>query len=329
MNRAAGAVIALSVLSGWLAAAQGIVVFGRVSRPDGKPASRVQVRIEGLSGLQREVLTDDQGMYWHYGIPGGRYRLTVNDPNDPLIYTDPVEADSARSFANRLQVHIYLRRKNETDGESKKPGVVSVAEAAQQIPRKARKAYEDGQRFRAEKKPDRALQSFSEAITLYPTYFQALTERGELRLERKETEAAVADFELALKANAEYAPALRATASIRMEQGKFDEAIEYFDRALAIEPKNAGAHLMHGYANLLLDRREPARESLSQALRLDPAGAARAHVYLSNLLTREGRFKEAADEMWAYLKDHPDAPDAAKLRSLEIQLRALAATKPK
>src|SRR6266851_6065557 len=53
----------------------GFSISGNVSLPDGNPAIRVIVKISGLSGLNREVRTDNQGRYEFQTIPGGRYRL--------------------------------------------------------------------------------------------------------------------------------------------------------------------------------------------------------------------------------------------------------------
>ena len=87
----------------------GFSIYGTVSLPDGNPAIRVIVRISGLSGLNREVRTDNQGRYDFQGIPAGRYRLTVTNPADPSQFTDAVEADTSRTAGNRLLVHLYLR----------------------------------------------------------------------------------------------------------------------------------------------------------------------------------------------------------------------------
>lgn len=307
-------------------AAQGFTIFGVVNLPGGGRAPRVRVRIEGLNGLQREMITDDQGNYQFVGVPGGRYRLTVTNPEDDKQFTDPTEADTSRSFANRVQVHLYLRHRVAPAKSEEKPkaGVVNVAEAGQNIPKNARKAFEDGMKAKREGKLDRARDRFDQAVSHYPSYFQALSERGELRMQTRDMDGAIADFEQALKINADYAPALRGAALCLLEQRKLAEAAERFTQAVTIEPDHAATHLMLGYVYLLLDEREPARQALEGALRIDEKGAARARVYLADLYAREGRFKEAADSLWAYLEANPAAPDAQRLRSQEIQLRARA-----
>jgi regulator of sirC expression with transglutaminase-like and TPR domain len=63
---------------------------------------------------------------------------------------------------------------------------------------------------------------------------------------------------------------------------------------------------------------------LQEALKIDSKSALTAHVYLADLYAREGRYKEAANELRTYLDASPDAPNAARLRANEASLRALA-----
>src|SRR6266705_5311447 len=195
------AVIESSALQG------GFSINGTVSLPDGNPAIRVIVKISGLSGLNREVQTDNQGRYEFQAIPAGRYRLTVTNPADPSQFTDAVEADTSRTPANRLLVHLYLRT-----AQAKKEhgaGVVSLAEASQQIPKDARKAFEEALRLKADNQIDQALKIFTRAIDFYPSYFQALAERGQLHIAKNQIAEAIADLERAVKLNEEWGPALR------------------------------------------------------------------------------------------------------------------------
>ena len=308
------------------AAAQGFSIAGTVNLPNGHRAQRAKVRIEGASGLQRDTLTDDQGAYQFFGIPRGRYKLTAFNLDDEAQYVDPAEVDTAHAFANRIQIHLYLRSRVDPSKpeEKKKSGVVNIAEAHQEVPKRARKAYEEGTKFRREGKIEQAFIRLDQAISDYPTYFQALAERGELRLQKREIDLALADFESALKVNSDYVPALRGSAVCLLEKKQPAEAADRFARAANIEPDHASTQMMLGFAYILIEQYEPARKALEQALRLDPQGVTRAHVYLADLNAREGKFKEAADELWIYIQANPTAPDIARLRTMEIQLRARA-----
>jgi tetratricopeptide (TPR) repeat protein len=317
------AVVALQAVLPISATAQGnFMIVGTVSLPNGNPAAHVIVRISALSGMTREINTDAQGRYEFIGLPAGRYRMTVVNPEDPDQFIDPVDADTSRSAGNRLLIYLYLRTSPSSAKSGSKPGVVTLAEASQQIPKDARKAYEDAVRLKRDNKADKALASVNRAIEIYPEYFQALAERGELRITKGQIAEAAEDFDRALKLNENYGPALRGAGYCKLEQQKFSEAIRYFEQAISTEPRVARTHLFLGIANLALDQREPARKALQQALKIDADQAVTAHVYLADLYAREEHYREAADELRAYLEARPTAPNAARLKAKEADLRA-------
>jgi tetratricopeptide (TPR) repeat protein len=107
-----------------------------------------------------------------------------------------------------------------------------------------------------------------------------------------------------------------------LQQKQYEPAIANLERAYAAAPDVALTLLLLGYANLSVRRYEPARQCLQEALRLDAASAARAHVYLGEIYAHEQKFKEAAEAVRTYLKLKPDAVDAAQLKELEAQWRA-------
>jgi tetratricopeptide (TPR) repeat protein len=298
------------------------IVTGSVSLPDGNPAARITVRISGQSGLNFETTTDNSGRY-QFQVPGGRYRLSAVNPHASEQSTDNIEADTSRTAGNRLVVNLYLRTLTETTGVSR-PGVVSAAAALQQIPKEARKAYEDGLKLRSRNQAEKALASFDRAIEICPDYFQALAERGELRITRSEIGQALEDFEHALRLDRDYGPALRGAGYCKLEQQQFTEAVSYLERATSTEPGIADSHLFLGIANLALDRREPARRALLEALKIDARRTVTAHIYLADLYARENEFRNAADELRAYLTARPDAPNSQSLAAKEAELRSRA-----
>jgi len=298
------------------------VIYGRVHLPSGEAARRVVVKLSSASGLDREIFSDEEGRYEFRDVPRGRYHVSATNPNDSQQFTDPVEADTGRSMSARLLVHVFLRMQPAAKGESPKSSTVTVAEAAQHIPKPARKAFEDAQKLGAERKIDQAISSLDRSIQLFPEYFQAWTERGHLRITQGKYPEAAADFAKALEFNTRYGPALRGSGLCKFQQGKFADAITDLELATTVEPGVATTFLFLGVAEMALDRREKARAALQQAIRMDPVGAVRAHVHLADLNVRENRMHEAAAELRAYLAAAPNAPDAEKFRNIEAQIRA-------
>ena len=303
----------------------GFLIFGRVSLPNGQPAARVRVYIETMSGLKRDVLTDQEGNYEFRGMSAGRYRVHAINPDVPEQFSEPAESDTTRSFANRLQINVYLRLPLHGEKRDARPGTVSAAEAAQNIPKAARKAYEQGVKLQKENRSQDALAQFNQAVDAYPDYFQALTERGNLLMQQNKLVEAGTDFARALTLNNKYAPAWLGAGYCELQRKHFPTAVADLERAFAFDPNVPLTLLLLGYANLSLDRREEAKQCLQQALKLNAESAARAHVYLGEIYAQEEKFKEAADELRAYLKANPQASDAAHLKTLEADWRARAA----
>lgn len=316
---------AISVWAAWQGA---FLIFGRVSLPDGQPAVRVKVFIETMSGLKRDVLTDQEGNYEFRGMSAGRYRVFATNPDAPEQFSEPAESDTTRSFANRLQINVYLRLPLHSDKKDAKPGTISVAEATQNIPKDARKAYDQGMKLHKENRSQQALEQFNKAIELYPAYFQALTERGNLLMQHNKLVESETDFVRALQINDKYAPAYRGIGYCQIQQKQFQAAVSNLEKSFALEPNVPMTLLLLGYANLSLSHYEEARQCFQQALKLGADSAARAHVYLAEIYAHEQKFKEAADSIAAYLKANPNAADAANLRKMEADWRERGTKKP-
>ncbi|MBL8188599.1 MAG: tetratricopeptide repeat protein [Acidobacteria bacterium] len=316
---------ALPVSAAWQG---GFLIFGRVSLPDGQPAARVRVFIETTNGLKRDVLTDQEGNYEFRGMSAGRYRVYATNPDVPEQFSEPAESDTTRSFANRLQINVYLRLPMHSDKKEAKPGTINVAEATQNIPKDARKAYEQGLKFHRENRPQQAMEQFNKAIELFPAYFQALTERGSLLMQHNNLAESELDFVRALQINDKYAPAYRGIGYCQIQQKQFQAAVSNLEKSFVLDPNAPMTLLLLGYANLSLNRYEEARQCFQQALKLGADTAARAHVYLAEIYAHEQKFKEAADSIAAYLKANPNAADAANLRKMEADWRQRSTQKP-
>jgi tetratricopeptide (TPR) repeat protein len=312
--------------AGQVVGGSGFLIFGKVFLPDGTPAIRVRVKLDMATGFTRDTLTDDNGYYEFRGVNGGRYHLSATNQDAPEQHTDPADTDSTRAYANRLQVNLYLRLPLHSRKDNDKAGTVSAAEASQNIPKAAKKAYDQGLKLQKDNQPDKALVQFNQAIDLYPEYFQALTDRANLLMQQNKLTEAEADFARALKINEKYSPALRGIGFCQIQLKEFAAALRNLENAFVLEPNVPITLMLLGYANLSLNHYEEAKLCLQQALKLGPEGISRAHVYLAEVYAHEQKFKEAADEIRAFLKEKPDTSDAAQLRKMEADWRARAKT---
>lgn len=170
----------------------GFTIFGKVSLPNGKPAARVKVYLEGSRGIARDTIADDQGQYEIRSMPAGRYRVRAVNPEAPEQVCDPTESDTNRAYSNRLQIDVFLKLPIPVEKQNFNPGAVNAEDA--NVPKPARKAYEQALKLQKEKQPQEAIAQLAQAIELYPNYVQALTERGNLLMQQNRLPEAEADF---------------------------------------------------------------------------------------------------------------------------------------
>ncbi|HEX8474508.1 MAG TPA: carboxypeptidase regulatory-like domain-containing protein [Pyrinomonadaceae bacterium] len=300
-----------------------IVISGRVSLTNDRPAPRVRVRLSSSTGISRETLTSDSGRYEFTEVPPGSYNVAATSLTDSTLTSDSVRIDTNQSVTGIMNVNLSLAdAAPRHTGGKEKTGVITLAEIEQKVPKDARKAFKRGLELKNDSQMAGALENFDRAITLYPEYFQALTERGDIYVSQRELVKAAADFDRALKANGRYEPALRGAGYCKLEGKEFAQAATYLEQAATADPANATTLLLLGISNLELDRREPARQALEQALKIDALRAIRAHIHLANLYAREHQYRRAADELHIYLESVPTDPGADELRKIEAQWRA-------
>lgn len=302
-----------------------LTVQGQVSLPEGGAAGQTIVTLVGPGGVPRQTYTTEQGRFEFQEIPEGDYVLSAKSLTDPKLSAESVEADTHLTATGSLTVNLVLRRDVSANGAPKKAGAVSVAEFEQKVPKQARQAFKEALKHREEHRNDKAVESLTRAVTLFPEYFQALAERGDLLVVGGKLSEAADDFARALKVNPRYGPALRGAGYCKLERREFEEAARYLEQATTAQPWDANAYLLLGIAYSELDRREQAEGALVKALSFDTRRELRAHIHLGNLYARAGRFKEAADELRKYLDANPADPDAAALTEVEAKWRARAA----
>jgi tetratricopeptide (TPR) repeat protein len=297
-------------------------IYGAVRLPDGSRAPKAIVLLSSQMNPSLQVFADDLGRYEITNVPSGRYWLTAANRSDPEQFSEPVEVEMSRSTPSRLLINIYLRTGAKVEpGKPLRSEVITLTEAAQRIPKSAQKAFNQALKYRAKNQYEKAMESYSHSIDIFPTYMQAYAGRGHLHILMNRLEEAAADFARALELDKSCEPALRGMGTCKFLQEDWEGAIEYFERAISVSPRNAINHLFFGVCSSQLDRRNIARAALEKALAIDPRGAVRAHVHLANLWIKEKRPHEAIAELEAYLAAVPNAPDAERQRALLAQLR--------
>ena len=300
-----------------------VTVIGKVFLPDRQPAPFMPLNISANGGYKADTTTDSDGNYRFDEVPQAQIQFKVTPPADSPYYDAPVLFNVTRESGNVLRANIYITQSKEVIVKRERTEqAISVRELSKHVPSAAQKAYQNGEKYRKQKKFNQAVNELDRAIQLYPEYFQAITEKGYVLVNTGQFQEALTEFNKALQLHSSYEPALSGAGFCLLSTGKHEQAIVALEQALHIDPTHTQNLLFLGIANVVLSRWSKAQEALEQALKRDPEGMTSAHLYLANALAGQELYSRAVDELHTYLKLIPNAPNADHLRDLEALWRS-------
>jgi tetratricopeptide (TPR) repeat protein len=106
-----------------------------------------------------------------------------------------------------------------------------------------------------------------------------------------------------------------------IQQNKFSEALTALNDALSIEPSAPAAHLYAGMAAADLNDTARGEKELKAAYDLGGTTYAVALLHLGKLYMKRGERELALKSFESYLRDSPNAADAAQVEKLIDRLR--------
>lgn len=292
-------------------------IRGKIFLPSGSlPEQRIRVVLEVTTGgVAQEVFSDAVGNFEFRGVSNNTYRITI--PTDREFYdTAQEQLEVFGNFSRTFMVQIYLKEKTAEFGAKPKGKLVSAVDFSQEVPKAAKKSYEQSLKLSKEGKTAEAIALLQDAIKAFPTYLLALNRLGEQYMVSNKPDEAQPFFERALAVNPKYPLAHINLGVIFYEQKRFTEAIEHLEAANRVDESYPVAHLHLGRA--LMDKEPPdfdrAERALLRARELGGTGFAHVHLHLFNLHLRRQAYDKAAEQLEAYLKDAPNASNAASVR---------------
>ena len=293
-------------------------IIGTVFTPAGRPIeSRIQIRLSTMTRGDRNFNTNTSGNFAFRGLPPGSYTITIDKEVDYKPVSQNVDIIQFRGApAQTYTLNIRLQFK---DRIVAKPAVIN-AELAN-IPKKALTHYNAALELSKANNGEGAIAEFKLAIAEHPTFTQAFNEMGVQYLKLGKLEDADAAFQGALKIDAESFPALvnRGIANVMMK--RYGEAVPLLRKAVKANDQSAVGHYFLGQALANLGLFDDAEKDLLRALELGKQEMKEAHRILAIIYSAKGSKKKAADELDAYLKLAPTAPDAEKLKDQIRKLR--------
>ncbi len=309
-------------------------IRGKIFLPSGRlPEHRMRVVLELVSGgIYSETFSDSVGGFEFRSLPNNNYRIIV--PSDGQMYDKAeenmeVSGSSARTFTAQL----YLRVKESDNRMTSTHKMISAGEFAQDVPKTAKKNYEQGIKKLKDGKSEEAFTYFQDALKTFPDYLQALNKIGEYQFGKQQLVEAEATFKRAAEISSNYPYTYVNLGMLMVQLKRYPEAIEFLEAANKLDESFPMAHLNLGMA--LLEKTpqqegdlERAERAFSKALAMGGTQLAYVHKFLFNLYVRRHDYNRAVAELEAYLKDAPDAPDVSQVQQMMIKTKKAAQSAP-
>ncbi len=278
---------------------------------------RISVRLRTMTRGDRISTTDEYGNFAFRGLPSGDFVLVIDKEKDFEPFSQNVSVIQPRGMPPQ---NYYLSIRLELKGRVEaKPGVLNAEFA--NVPERAR-AYYDNAVVKAKKGDHQgATEELKLAIQEYPSFMHAFNELGVQYLKLNQLENADQAFQNALKITPDAFAALinRGIANFMMK--RYGEAVPLLRKALKKNDQSAVGHYFLGQALANQGLFEAAEKELVASLELGKEEMKEAHRLLAILYSSRGAKKQAADELEAYLKLAPNAPDAEKLKDTIRKLK--------
>jgi tetratricopeptide (TPR) repeat protein len=208
---------------------------------------------------------------------------------------------------------------------SKASGTVSAADL--KVPEKAKGEYRKSCSDLKGKKLADAETHLRKAVQLYPEYAAAWALLGEVLEAGQHMEDARNACAQASGADPAFAPAYLCLADLAAQSSDWHLTFEMADRSLALAPQqNLYGHFYSAVAEFHLQQLPEAQNDASKAIDDDRFHRVpQAHLLLAQIFAAQHNLFGVSDQLRAYLKAAPHAPDAAtvqkNLADVEAQLQ--------
>jgi tetratricopeptide (TPR) repeat protein len=227
----------------------------------------------------------------------------------PGFRSSIVQLAGRRSLDNPDVGTILLQRLAKVDG-------FTFSATTAMAPKEAHKAFEKAQKAVKKKKLDEAESEYRKAVAAYPKYAVAWYELGRLLEFKKNNEEARNAFEQAIQADAKYINPYGNLARLAAMEKKWDDAAANSEKLIKLNPYVAPeAYFVSGVAHLNLQKLDIAEEHTREAMKRDEKSQNPRIIHLLAVILAQKRdIPGAAEQLRAYLKLAPNAPDAETLK---------------
>jgi len=206
----------------------------------------------------------------------------------------------------------------------------TMSVTAYKAPKDAKKAFESGQQ--AEKKHDdaKAQTAYEKAVSIYPAHAEAWLALGNVLRRKNDAKGALNAYQQALQADTRFVPPYLAMAEMATNDNNWADVAKLTKQAVDLDPLDyPGAYFLNAVANYNLHQFDLAEASIKRGQRLDSQHRfARLELLMSNIQMSRQDYAGAMQSMKNYLKNAPNADDAAQVKAKISELEPLAQKRP-
>lgn len=292
-------------------------ITGLVRFDTGQPVdnARVQLRSEMIA-FQTETQTDRQGKFVFDGLPLTTFHLWIEYPGYHA-YNTTIDI----SMSRMAYEGITLRRDRSKEAREVPPeGPQAVVDARlAQMPPEAKVELDAGMKRSAAHDPAGALEHYTKAVEIFPSFAEAYFVMGGVYLEQGSLNLAEDAFSKALSIENRMANAQLALGLTRNLMGRTREAEPPLQRAVELDPKNPDAHFELAKNQFALQKFPDAQAHAEKSLELKPANPP-VYIVLGYSLLRQKKVAEAEEAFRHFLKMDPASPMAVDVRQVEAMI---------
>jgi tetratricopeptide (TPR) repeat protein len=293
---------------------------------DSKRTPITQIPVELLNdnnSVMQRTKTDGSGRYFFRALPSGRFYVRVLplgtnfEEQTEEIQIAGIGADG-RQLPDNVQADFQLRVRRRSGDLVEVTGSIF----AQEVPDGARKLYEAAISDLDANRLETGVTALEGAIKIFPTYYVALTRLGLVYLGQQKYPNAKPLFTNAVAVNPRSFTAWYGLSYSTFALNEIPASIAAAEKALEIDKSSVNTLFLLGISQRRLQKYEEAEKALVQAKKLDRGKTPDINWNLALLYAHNlKRYKDAANELEAYLKIIPDAPNKDNVLKLIKQFR--------
>jgi Flp pilus assembly protein TadD len=277
----------------------------------------VQLMTGGSSTPLSEAFTNDRGEAAFYAAKGGIYHVVVSGEGIEEADSGGFEVET-RNTTQQLYVtvHSTASTSKQTAG-----GPQSVSAVDLNVPKGAKKEFDEGNKAMASQDWAKAIQLLERAIAIYPKYALAYNNMGVAYGRMNEPAKERAALGKAISLNDHFVPAYLNLAKMFLREQDAARAETLLESALRAEPENVETMTLLAEAQLLNKQYGAAIAGASKVHALPHQNFAVVHYIAARAYERQNQPQGALAQLQIFLTEEPNGARADHIREEITQIK--------